>query len=304
MKLVPLKWAVPIILLAACVSGLTASLLLTKKPGPYTGVEPRRDLARLEKRLREAVDQSPDLTLHVLGQVNYGGFSAPLWAVSYTPPAEVRGRVFLAGGVHGNEPAGTESVLRFVEKLAGDPTDFKGIAFDMVPLVNPWGWVHKYRRNQQALDINRDFNSFQSQEAKLLRTFLEGKKYDLAIDEHEDSDAAGFYLYELATGRSKLCRNIIERQRAKGYPIEQDEWMVIFKTRDGLISAPLWSLYAALPVQMTSLSIYCRLNNSSQVYLIETPGRLPMEDRLDMHQSAREMIITGIFSATGKEDAE
>jgi len=295
-----LKLGAGILLAVLCLASVVAYLILSREPDPYVGIKPVRNLVHLEKRLKKAVDASAKLTLEVLGEVRYGDFSAPLWVISYSPVEEARGRVFLSGGVHGNEPAGTESVVRFIELLADAPEAYEDIAFDLVPLVNPWGWVHTRRKNQEGRDINRDFNSFKTQEGALLRTFLEGKEYDLVIDEHEDSDCDGFYLYELATGHSELCREIIERERARGYPIEQDTWMVIYRTKDGLISSRMWSLYAALYTRMTSLSIYCRINNSDQVYLIETPRRMRLAERLDMHQSAREMMIEGVVASVGR----
>ena len=56
-----------------------------------------------------------------------------------------------------------------------------------------------------------------------------------------------------------------------GYPIEENVSMVILKTENGIIDAPMWGLrYMRITGQLT-LSNYYRLNNSPHVYTIETP---------------------------------
>jgi hypothetical protein len=41
-----------------------------------------------------------------------------------------------------------------------------------------------------------------------------------------------------------------------------------------------------------TLSNYYRLNNSRRVYTVETPTSLPMADRMTMHRTAVDVLIT------------
>lgn len=276
---------------------ILASVLLSCASGhhePFAGDTPVvRDLDALEAKLKAFCDESSLLSLEQAGQVTYDEFSAPVWVVRYRPPDAER-RVLVTGGVHGNEPAGCAWVTELVSLLADGSQPYGKTSFDLVPLVNPWGWNRDIRYNREGWDINRDFASFETQEARILESLFDSRGYDLAIDHHEDPDARGFYLYQYAKRDTTLSRAVIEEIRKLGYPIEQDVHMVILRTRDGLVDAPGWGLrYMRLTGQL-SITNYLRLEHSREVYTIETPIYLPMEDRLRMHRVAFQLIYSGV----------
>lgn len=281
------------LVLAVCIAcGLYARDKVRRPHGPYTAQRAaERQIEHMAWRLTRADEQSERLSLEVLDSVRYGRFEAPMWLVRYAPPNPPARRVLLTGGVHGNEPAGAETVLRFIERLRRLPEEYPDTAFDIIPLVNPWGWAYNRRLNQQGYDINRDFGPFATQEARIVREFLGDQRYDVVIDHHEDGDALGFYLYNIATPHAPLCRELIAAVRDAGYPIEQDTWMVIFKTDDGLIDAPLWSLRVAQWALGNSLANYSRLRHAEAVYLIESPVRFPEKGRLAMQDMARTRLL-------------
>ena len=252
----------------------------------------------LEADLDATCRHWPALTMETLGTVAYGDFQAPIWHIAFAPAGRVEQRVLLTGGVHGDEPAGTAALIAFVERLAREPERFAHTAFDLIPLVNPWGWVHNRRRNGANADINRDFVRFAQQETRIVRDFLAGRAYDLAVDLHEDDEAKGFYLYQIANTKTALSRAIIAAQRDRGYAIAQDVRMVIFKTRDGLIRAPLWSLHAASFGRRQSLINYARLQGHEDAFLIETPSRQRFADRVRMHATALDMLLDDLHRDT------
>ena len=187
--------------------------------------------------------------------------------------------------------AGAEAVVRFIEGLAESPDRYPHVAFDIIPVVNPWGWAHDRRRNQQGLDINRDFASFDAQEARLIRDFVRKERYDLVVDHHEHPGGRGFYLYQIDCDETALSRRVIAHQRERGYPIEQDVRMVIFKTRDGLIRIPGWGLPLAKLGRMLSMTNYLRMQGNPRVFLIETPTTASWDDRTAMHGEALELLL-------------
>ena len=252
---------------------------------------PVRDLSALDAQLQAVATASDCVAVSQLGQVRYGDFAAPIWRVTFAPQRPARHRVLLTGGVHGDEPAGTAALLRFITGLGDAPDRYPAIAFDIVPLVNPWGWVNDKRRNGQNLDINRDFGSFAAQEAAIMRDAIRGKVYDLIVDLHEDDSAAGFYLYQIANADDALSRRVIARQRSAGHPIEQNVRMIIFKTRDGVIRIPRWGLPLARIARQLSMTNYFRLVKQPQVYLLETPSRRPLAERVAMHLAALEVLL-------------
>lgn len=142
------------------------------------------------------------------------------------------------------------------------------------------------------IDINRDFSTFDSQEARIITNFLEDRHYDLMLDLHEDPSASGFYVYQYGNDDIAIADKLIDTIRNMGYPIEENVNMVILKTENGIIDAPMWGLrYMRITGQLT-LANYYRLNNSQVVYTVETPTSLPMADRLTMQRSAVEVLIT------------
>ena len=283
LTLLPL-WFISITsILYACASGHQA---------PFTDTPPpQRNLSAYEQRLQKAVTSSRHLSLEVIGHVSYPGFEAPLWRICFRPDDTVKYKVLLSAGIHGNEPAGAECALRFVEAIARTPEKYKDVAFDIIPLVNPWGWTQDIRFNQAGIDINRDFASFNSQEAKIIKQLIGADQYVMMLDLHEDPSAKGFYMYQYGLEDRQVGEQIIAAIHNMGYPAEQDVKMVIFKTENGIIDAPMWGLkYMRLTGQL-SITNYYRLYHSPYVFTVETPTSLPFEDRLIMQRTAVDMLV-------------
>ena len=282
-----------VVMLCACASGHHA---------PYDGDLPRqRNLSTYEQRLRQAVSRSHHLSLYEIGRVSYPEFEAPLWRVLFRPDGTIKSRILFSAGIHGNEPAGVECALRFIEAIDLNAEKYRHIAFDIVPLVNPWGWVHDIRFNQAGIDINRDFATFESQEAKIIRHSLEKNQYTLMFDLHEDPDARGFYIYQYAMTDKQAAEQIVAAIKDMGYPIEQDIKMVILKAENGIIDAPMWGLkYMRLAGQLSITNFY-RLYHSPCVYTVETPTSLVLEDRLVMQRTSVDMLVEKYTKCAGSE---
>ena len=73
-----------------------------------------------------------------------------------------------------------------------------------------------------GFDINRDFATFNTQEARIIKQLLNDRSYDLMVDLHEDQDAQGFYLYQYGLADKSVCEKIVAVIQDMGYPIEQD----------------------------------------------------------------------------------
>ncbi len=253
---------------------------------------PVRDISGAQKRIQGVVSTSAYLTLDEIAKVEYGGFQAPIWHVSFRMGGPISYKILINAGIHGNEPASVACVMQLLEQLVEHPHQFGSVTIDIIPIVNPWGWVHDIRFNHDGIDINRDFSTFDSQESRIITKFLKDRHYDLMLDLHEDPSAGGFYLYQYGIDDLTIAENLIDTIRNMGYPIEENVSMVILKTENGIIDAPMWGLrYMRITGQLT-LSNYYRLNNSPHVYTIETPTSLPMAHRLTMQRTAVGVLIT------------
>jgi len=264
---------------------------------PYAEDPPvARDIAALYARLDKAVAPQSFIKVQDLGEVAYGSFKAPVRLYSIFNRSGFKYKVFLSGGIHGNEPAGVETLALFIESLARDPALYGNVSFEIVPLINPWGWAHDVRFNRDGIDINRDLAPQRSQEAHIMAGYLKQDRYGLMIDHHEDPSASGFYMYQYAMPSQELSRKAIAAVRAGGLPVEQNVNMVILKTDDGLIDAPMWGLWYMLATGQIGVPNYSRLYNSDSVYTIETATSLDYRARLSAHQKARQIILDGLVS--------
>jgi hypothetical protein len=278
------------------VTSLCLALLVSCASGhrpPYAGPMPAlRDLPAFTAELRRLAASDSRFVLDEIGAVSYPGFDAPLWRLAFRCGAPYAGRVLINAGIHGNEPAGPACVLSLARDLAADPQRHAGWDFEFIPLVNPWGWVHDTRYNQEGIDINRDFACFRSQEARIVRDSVAGRSFDLMLDLHEDPSAEGFYVYQYGRPDRSSSERVVAAIRQAGYPIEEHVSMVILRTEEGIIDAPMLGLYYMQAIGQLSIANYYRLNASRRVFTVETPTRLPEADRLGMQRTAVDMFIT------------
>jgi len=282
-------------IVVACLVNLACLSCAGDRRAPVTGAEPAvRDLAQFEADLRAACAGAPDIRLEEAGRVDWEGFSAPIWVVHVERPGATS-RVLVEAGTHGNEPAGPAWALELARTLASDPGAYPGASFDIVPLLNPWGWSRDVRQGRDGRDINRDFARFATQEARIFRDVVRGTRYDFAIDHHEDNTHDGFYLYQYANADTGPARRLIGALRNRGYRIEQDARFSILRTKDGLIRAPRWGLWYVKAAGTLSLTNWLRLEGIPKVSTIETPTSLPMADRVELHRTAFASLLGDVL---------
>ena len=85
-------------------------------------LEIKRNLDAVERKLQEAVSCSEDLSMDVIGTVEYDKFCAPIWFISFRSSQNPDHRILLSAGIHGNEPAGVHCMIDFIEDLSKRPS--------------------------------------------------------------------------------------------------------------------------------------------------------------------------------------
>lgn len=231
--------------------------------------EPVRDVASTLQPLAQS-----GLPVQQLGVVHAEGKDWPLEAVLIRRPQATR-TACIVGGIHGNEPAGTEAALSLIHDLAQQPTLYADTNFAILPLANPWGYAHDLRHNADNLDIARNFTSGGTAETALIKPFLDRQHCDILIDLHEDRLDRGFYLlsYEnpkaaaLPTLASAIARDsgIAPSRRAPG-------GLMLIREKDFATQ------------ERTTLSLYAREHGTTYSYIIESPKRLEMKERVRLHR--------------------
>jgi len=207
----------------------------------------------------------------------------PFFAVeSKTGPADRT--VLLTGGVHGDEPAGVEAVLRWLEQ---PPPEAKGFRWLVLPCVNPFGWVHDRRTNSQQRDINRNFRAAGCcDESRFVREVAADRHFVFAMDFHEDSDAPGYYICELRTTKPFAGERLVAAVR----PI-----LPIWRSLrlDGRRAAAEGCV-RRFPVTIATLErrrswpmeFFLLHRHTEHTFCSETPTRFPMAQRVGAHHAA------------------
>jgi hypothetical protein len=239
----------------------------------------------------------------VLGTVSYnqGDFPVYLFRVSPMRNDARPLKVLLVSGTHGTETAGVEALLQLLEDLARAPSRYPGVSFDIVPLINPWGWVYGYRYNGIGEDVNRDYASRRTEEARLMRGLIRRDgPFDLVMDLHE-SKKNGYFIYQYLPPDEGLGEDYVRLVRSLGKPREDNysEW--IFPARDGILETPPLVLPWIALGQSLSLEQYARMHGTRHAYTMESPVTDPLADRVAVHQRAARLFIDALTEAqTGK----
>ena len=124
---------------------------MTDPPAPAR----QRSYVDLEARLA-AVTAAPLRRRRIAQQAGtYAIWEVRIPARRRIPRSRPRVRVLLNGGTHGDEPAGVEALLRFLEQRRYEA--WPEIAFTLIPCLNPWGFVRGIREGPAGHDLNRAF---------------------------------------------------------------------------------------------------------------------------------------------------
>jgi hypothetical protein len=291
MKRYPLRRLGKAILLVLLLLSGGACTHLQPKPPDEPDAPAVRNLETVREILQAADAASAHLLLTEIGRVNVPAIEGPIWRVAYRPFQAGLKQVLVLAGVHGNENAGVDYVLALIQRLSSAKASITSCDIDILPLINPWGWVHDRPSAASGIDIAEDFTRFNSHEARVIRRFLREKRYDLVLDLREDSAAKGFHLRQYGMASSQASARTVDRVRRAGYPIENDPGRIILKPSDGIVDVPLWSLRVWPLTRWLTLGGYLRRNVSTSVFSIITPARLPLVDRIAMQGVAVEALL-------------
>ena len=235
-----------------------------------------QDYTRFTERLQSL--NSSDTRIGTAGVVD----DYPIYRAVLTDGSDARKDILVTGGIHGDEPAGPASVLRFLER---DNTDLlHRFRFLILPCINPYGYVHNTRENKRDLDLNRSFEEAGIAEVDIVKETVEGQRFDFCIDFHEDWEAEGVYLYEAQRNERwigpEITRQIEKVGRIDGEAGEND-----LPVADGVFQVdPAWG--------DAGLVSYLFHFHTDHVMICETPTSWPLEQRAAAHLTALDSALT------------
>ena len=194
--------------------------------------------------------------------------------------------VYINGGTDGDEPAGVEAALAFLERGWQRWTD--GLRFDVIPCLCPWGYVHNARLNAQQVDVNWAFLRGDVPEIDILKRFIAGRVFEAVIDLHEDWESEGFYLYEQFRDRDPIGREMAA-QVARVCPLNTNAEIEGEVAVDGVIH-PNMNVSRRKLGEGIPIALYQR-GYTGHLVTTETPTAQPMPVRVAAHLAAIEAMI-------------
>lgn len=184
-----------------------------------------------------AIAKSPNVEMRRLGRFESGQNSYEIMAVELGQCEHGKHEVMIAAGIHGDEPAGVEAAVRFLEHNAGNESLLEEASFLVFPCNNPSGYELGTRENADGIDLNRQFaTSKPPPEVQIIMNALNGRCFDLVFEMHEDSDSPGLYLYEIAEDTSLFIgESILQAAVEQGCPINVNPIIEGMAAESGLI---------------------------------------------------------------------
>lgn len=196
-------------------------------------------------------------------------------------------RALISAGIHGDEPAGVETILTFLEKKLFAPY-LDSWELTLLPCINPSGFNKGTRENADGVDLNRKFRDpAPPEEVRWVQSHFQ-TPFDLDLELHEDIDSPGYYLYQKENGSlSELGRSILD-QVAAIMPLNDLEEIEEMPAQMGLLARlsdpdemEWW------PMALYAFSMGCR-----RAFTAETATCFPMEIRVEAHLRAIETALT------------
>lgn len=235
-----------------------------------------RDYTELTSRIQAAATL-PGVIVDRIGEFESGTRTYPMFRVRMgTGPT----RVMIDAGIHGDEPAGVEAALRFVEANATNDDMLSRFTFAIFPCNNPTGWERDTRENVDGIDLNREFSVRKPPaEAAIISAALQSNCFDLIFEMHEDIDAPGLYLYELAEdSEDYVGERIIDAVRGEGYPVNGEHCIEGMTASNGIIRRKKVSGFRKTRLP---LAIYAYRTCGGHVITLEPPvAVLSFEERV------------------------
>lgn len=205
---------------------------------PDTAAPPYRLLESLTAPLAEIAGHSTSLIVCRPGRFELAGQSYELPRYLFVGPAGGAEplRIGIFAGIHGDEPAASFALLRFVRLLEDNPQIARGYCLFLYPVCNPTGFENNSRHNRNGQDLNRAFwRDSREPEVRLLESELLAHAFNGIISLHTDDTSDGVYGY--AHG-AVLTRYLLEPALAAAgefLPLNRNGVIDGFRARDGII---------------------------------------------------------------------
>jgi len=209
-----------------------------------------------------------------------------------TPALGKTGGIYFSAGIHGDEPASTEALIVWAERLGKKLGNLPLLLF---PCLNPWGLVQNMRANLQGADLNRGFHRTDLPVLEAMKRVAAGHQFEAAVMLHEDYDGQGVYLYEIQRVQPYWGEALLAAARAH-LPTDPRTWIDGRKAVKGIHRRRLdRRRFARIGYPE---AIWLHLEHSVRTFTVETPSECALEQRVAAHVAVIEEIVRRVMASS------
>jgi murein peptide amidase A len=191
-------------------------------------------------------------------------------------------RVLISAGIHGDEPAGIETILYFLENNQYSPY-INNWEITLLPCINPYGYEFGIRENHEEKDLNRLFKKAQSETEVSFAQSILSTPFELTIELHEDNESSGYYLYQkgIDVKDDKIGFEIIDAIK-NIMPINMDDEIDGTSADQGVIGKAI----NMSKMDWWPMALYGLSKGVERCLTLETASQFDMAIRVDAHLTA------------------
>lgn len=146
------------------------------------------DYEELTDFLNKLQEKKPEyVAISYIGE-SQKGKQIPLVKITNPASKQEKIRVWMQGGLHGNEPASSEGLLYLLYHLIHNPSYsylLDKIELAVIPMANIDGYLKQERQAANGLDLNRDQSKLMAPESIVLKQAFSNFSAEVALDFHE-----------------------------------------------------------------------------------------------------------------------
>ncbi|MFZ4599210.1 MAG: M14 family metallopeptidase [Terrimicrobiaceae bacterium] len=192
-------------------------------------------------------------------------------------------RMYFSAGIHGDEAAATEGLVEWAEN---NPEIIREIDATIFPCLNPWGLVNNSRLDHRGRDLNRCYHA-PTQPIRAQIREIEGRTFDVAMAFHEDFDATGIYIYEIASAKPHWAEKLLTAATPH-VPVDRRNQVEGRAASAGVIRRRIRrNSMAEWPEAFLLHFQYAR-----RTFTVETPSEFHIQDRVRAQVAVIEMTMT------------